>query len=101
MTKKSEKIFVKKARCSLLGTRRENRLFKKIKEIFVKTVGFSLLVIRKGGTDMDRDQNRPPGHEAPDGELIDLLIAVSVVAKRLAEKLGKQNKETRHAKLSG
>ena len=51
---------------------------------------------------MDRNQNRPPGRDAPDEELIDTLIAVSVVAKRLAEKLRKQlaNKETRHGRLS-
>ena len=35
-------------------------------------------------------QNRPPGRDAPDEELIDTLIAISVVAKRLAEKLRKQ-----------
>ena len=39
---------------------------------------------------MDRLQNRPPGRDAPDEELIDTLIAVSVVAKRLAGKLRKQ-----------
>lgn len=39
---------------------------------------------------MDRLQNRPPGRDAPDEELIDTLIAVSVVARRLAEKLRKQ-----------
>ena len=35
-------------------------------------------------------QNRPPGRDAPDEELIDTLIAVSVVARRLAGKLRKQ-----------
>ena len=51
---------------------------------------------------MDRKQYRPPGRDAPDEELIDMLIAVSVVAKRLAEKLRKQlaNKETRHGRIS-
>jgi len=39
---------------------------------------------------MDTVQNRPPGGDAPDEELIDTLIAISVVAKRLAEKLRKQ-----------
>ena len=39
---------------------------------------------------MDASQNRPPGRDAPDEELIDTLIAISVVAKRLAEKLRKQ-----------
>ena len=39
---------------------------------------------------MDRLQNKPPGRDAPDEELIDTLIAISVVAKRLAEKLRKQ-----------
>ncbi len=39
---------------------------------------------------MEKTQNRPPGRDAPDEELIDTLIAISVVAKRLAEKLRKQ-----------
>ncbi|NBK77435.1 hypothetical protein D5272_02250 [bacterium D16-76] len=39
---------------------------------------------------MDTVQHRPPGGDAPDEELIDTLIAISVVAKRLAEKLRKQ-----------
>ena len=39
---------------------------------------------------MDKLQNKPPGRDAPDEELIDTLIAVSVVARRLAEKLRKQ-----------
>ena len=39
---------------------------------------------------MDKLQNKPPGRDAPDEELIDTLIATSVVAKRLAEKLRKQ-----------
>lgn len=39
---------------------------------------------------MDVSQNRPPGRDAPDEELIDTLIAISVIAKRLAEKLRKQ-----------
>ena len=39
---------------------------------------------------MDMYQNRPPGRDAPDEELIDTLIAVSVVAKRLAQRLRKQ-----------
>ena len=38
---------------------------------------------------MEAIQNRPPG-ERTDEELIDVLIAISVVAKRLAEKLRKQ-----------
>ena len=38
---------------------------------------------------MNQAQNRPPG-TAADEELIDTLIAISVVAKRLAEKLRKQ-----------
>ena len=44
---------------------------------------------------MDRKQYRPPGRDAPDEELIDMLIAVSVIARRIAEKLRKQqeNKE--------
>lgn len=39
---------------------------------------------------MDKVPNKPPGSDAADEELIDILIAVSVVAKRLAEKLRKQ-----------
>lgn len=39
---------------------------------------------------MDKPQNKPPGRDAPDEELIDTLIAISVVAKRLAEKHRKQ-----------
>lgn len=39
---------------------------------------------------MDKLQNKPPGRDAPAEELIDILIAISVVAKRLAEKLRKQ-----------
>lgn len=39
---------------------------------------------------MDSSPNKPPGTDATDEELIDTLIAVSVVAKRLAEKLRKQ-----------
>lgn len=52
---------------------------------------------QEGGTDVDISQNRPPGRDAPDEELIDTLIAISVVARRLAEKLRKQqaSKETK------
>lgn len=39
---------------------------------------------------MDKPRNKSPGGVAPDEELIDTLIAISVVAKRLAEKLRKQ-----------
>lgn len=39
---------------------------------------------------MDSSPNKPPGTDAADEELIDTLIAVSVVAKRLAEKIRKQ-----------
>ena len=39
---------------------------------------------------MDTIQNRPPGQESADEELIDTLIAISVVSKRLAERLRKQ-----------
>ena len=42
---------------------------------------------------MDKPQNKPPGGGASDEELIDTLIAVSVVAKRLAEKLRKQSEK--------
>lgn len=38
---------------------------------------------------METTRNRPPGEERRDEELIDVLIAISVVAKRLAEKLRK------------
>ncbi len=43
--------------------------------------------------------NRPPGGDRADEELIDTLIAISVVAKRLAEKLRKQleNEKALHA----
>ena len=39
---------------------------------------------------MNMNMSRPHGRAAPDEELIDSLIAVSVIAKRLAEKLRKQ-----------
>ena len=39
---------------------------------------------------MDTTMKRPPGNEEVDEELIDTLIAISVVAKRLAEKLRKE-----------
>ena len=39
---------------------------------------------------MDTIQNKPPGQQSPDEELIDTLIAISVVSKRLAERLRKQ-----------
>ena len=50
---------------------------------------------------MDRIRNRPPGRDAPDEELIDMLIAVSVIAKRLAEQLRQKqaNKETTNGRL--
>ena len=50
---------------------------------------------------MNRNPNRPRGRDTPDEELIDMLIAVSVVAKRLAEKLRQQqsNKETSNGRL--
>ena len=50
---------------------------------------------------MNRNPNRPRGRDAPDEELIDMLIAVSVVAKRLAEKLREKeaNKETSNGRL--
>lgn len=38
---------------------------------------------------METSRNRPPGEERRDKELIDVLIAISVVAKRLAVKLRK------------
>lgn len=46
--------------------------------------------------------NKPPDRDAPDEELIDKLIAVSVIAKHLAKKLRKQqeDKEKKHGKLS-
>ena len=49
---------------------------------------------------MDRIPNRPPGGSA-DEELIDTLIAVSVVARRLAEKLRKQLDSERAAAAGG
>ena len=39
---------------------------------------------------MNMNMSRPHGRAAPDEELIDSLITVSVIAKRLAEKLRKQ-----------
>ena len=50
---------------------------------------------------MNRNPNRPRGRDTPDEELIDMLIAVSVVAKRLAEKLreNEANKETSNGRL--
>ena len=50
---------------------------------------------------MNRNPNRPCGRDTPDEELIDMLIAVSVVAKRLAEKLREKeaNKETSNGRL--
>ena len=39
---------------------------------------------------METTLKRPPGNEEVDEELIDTLIAISVVAKRLAEKLRKE-----------
>ena len=41
---------------------------------------------------MERIQSKPLGRNAPDDELIDMLIAISVVAKRLAEKLRQRRK---------
>ena len=55
---------------------------------------------QEGGTDVDISQNRPPGRDAPDEELIDALIAVSVVAKRLAEKLRKQSEKEKALRCS-
>ncbi len=50
---------------------------------------------------MDKNPNRPRGRDTPDEELIDMLIAVSVIAKRLAEKLRQKqaNKETTNGRL--
>ena len=50
---------------------------------------------------MDKDPNRPRAKDTPDEELIDMLIAVSVIAKRLAEKLRQKqaNKETTDGRL--
>ena len=50
---------------------------------------------------MNRNPNRPRGRDTPDEELIDMLIAVSVIAKRLAEKLRQKqaNKETSNGRL--
>ena len=49
---------------------------------------------------MDKLQNKPPGRDAPDEELIDTLIAISVVAKRLAEKLRKQSEKEKALRCS-
>ena len=50
---------------------------------------------------MDKNPHRPRGRDTPDEELIDMLIAVSVIAKRLAEKLRQKqaNKETTNGRL--
>lgn len=50
---------------------------------------------------MDKNPNGPRGRDTPDDELIDMLIAVSVIAKRLAEKLRQKqaNKETTNGRL--
>ena len=50
---------------------------------------------------MDKNPNRPRVRDTPDEELIDMLIAVSVIAKRLAEKLRQKqaNKETTNGRL--
>ena len=50
---------------------------------------------------MDKNPNRPRGRDTPDEELVDMLIAVSVIAKRLAEKLRQKqaNKETTNGRL--
>ena len=39
---------------------------------------------------MEKTRYAPPDNDAVDEELIDTLIAISVVAKRLAEKLRKE-----------
>lgn len=50
---------------------------------------------------MDKLKSSPHGRDAPDEELIDMLIAVSVIAGRMAEKLRKQqeNKESKNGRL--
>lgn len=70
--KKIQKVFGKLSGFSLLGTREAARLFGKEERVWTPP------------------QNKPPGGNAPDEELIDTLIAISVVAKRLAEKFRKQ-----------
>lgn len=42
---------------------------------------------------MNMNMSRPHGRAAPDEELIDSLITVSVIAKRLAEKLRKKTEK--------
>ena len=49
---------------------------------------------------MDKPQSSPHGRDAPDEELIDMLIAVSVIARRMAEKLRKQQ-EIRSKRMKG
>lgn len=44
--------------------------------------------------------NKPPGTDTTDGEFIDTLIAISVVAKRLAEKLRKQLEKEKNFRCS-
>lgn len=50
---------------------------------------------------MDKLKSSLHGRDAPDEELIDMLIAVSVIARRMAEKLRKQqeNKESKNGRL--
>ena len=52
---------------------------------------------------METARNRPPGGTPADEEFIDTLIAISVVAKRLAEKLRKQMEKEKalHCPRSG
>lgn len=42
---------------------------------------------------MQAAMREPAEHDARDEEIIDILIAISVVSKRLAEKLRKSNKK--------
>ena len=42
---------------------------------------------------MQAAMREPAEHDARDEEIIDILIAISVVSKRLAEKLRKLNKK--------
>ena len=49
---------------------------------------------------MEGNQGRPPGGSGTDEELIDNLIAISVVAKRLAEKLRKQQEKEKAFRCS-
>ena len=64
-------------------------------------INFQYIAVRKGKTHSERKVlqmqkesiEKTAGLDGTDEELIDVLIAISVVAKRLARKLQNENKE--------